>query len=134
MNRKQLLEQLIELFSQIAITSKCVNELIDLTVGSGKETKFLALFRTRILRLLELGISAIHDKEFESLGDHLFSMHLSGSGFNIRILYAFLPDQSPILLLAFYERAGKNKTDYSTYIPAARSRYDEELEVFNNEQ
>ena len=32
---------------------------------------------------------------------------LKGSNFNIRILYAFLPDGAPILLVGFGERSGK---------------------------
>ena len=65
---------------------------------------------------------AFRHKEFENIGGGLYSMHLAGKGFNLRILYAFLANQSPVLLLAFHERAGKRKTDYSGYIPQAAER------------
>ncbi len=57
-------------------------------------------------------------------------MHLTGKGFNLRILYAFLANQSPVLLLAFHERAGKRKTDYSGYIPQAAERLRQKKEEF----
>lgn len=133
MNRERLLEKLAEVFSQISINQLLVKELIALIVGSGYEQKFLALFRTRIIRLLECGATAVVDKEFEPIGQGLFSMHLSGSGFNIRILYSFLPDQTPILLLAFHERAGKRQTDYSSHIPPALDRLRKEKEAFQHE-
>ena len=132
MNREQLLRELQDVFSRISIDPLLIKELIRLIVGSGFEQKFLALFRTRILRLLECGVGAISDKEFESIGQGLFSMHLTGSGFNIRILYSFLPDQTPMLLLAFYERAGKRKTNYTPHIVPALDRLCKAKEDFQN--
>lgn len=59
-------------------------------------------------------------------------MHLAGRGFNIRILYAFLPNRQPVLLSAFHERAGKTKTDYTTYIPEANRRFEEMGKDYDN--
>lgn len=125
MNKQQLILLLMESFSGIDIHQQCIKELLGLIVKSGREAKFLTLFRIRIIRLLEMRAEAVRDKEFESIGDGLFSMHISGAGFNIRILYSFLPDRRPILLLAFYERGGKKKTDYTTHIPPAVDRLNE---------
>lgn len=49
--------------------------------------------------------------------------------FCCRILYAFAPDQSPVLLTAFFERGGKRKTSYEPYIPVAQRRMKEEMEA-----
>jgi hypothetical protein len=60
-------------------------------------------------------------------------MRLSGSEFNIRILYGFLPSGKPVLLLAFYERSGKRASDYTNNIFAAKKRLTEILEETDHE-
>ena len=54
---------------------------------------------------------------------------LKGSNFNIRILYAFLPDGAPILLVGFGERSGKRVSSYESYIPVAKERLNHILEA-----
>lgn len=56
-------------------------------------------------------------------------MRLKGSNFNIRILYAFLPDGAPILLVGFGERSGKRVSSYESYIPVAKERLKHILEA-----
>lgn len=130
MNRDAIMGILRRALSEIDIHPALIEELIRLIVGSGVEAKFFTLFQTRLKILLQCGVTAIQQKEFEALGDHLFSMHLSGRGFNIRILFSFLPNQAPTLLLCFFERGGKGKTDYSSYLEPAKIRRVERLEVY----
>ena len=80
-----------------------------------------------------LGAQAVQSKEFESIGNGLFSMHLTGSGYNIRVLYSFLQNQQPILLSSFYERGGKRNTDYTKYIEPAKARLEEARKGDNHE-
>ena len=80
-----------------------------------------------------MGIQATVLREFEPLGGGLYSMHLSGQGYNIRILYGFMPNGQPVLLLAFHERAGKAKTDYSSHIPEAQKRFAEYKKGYDHE-
>lgn len=54
-----------------------------------------------------------------------YSLHLQSKMFNIRLIVGFLPDNTPIFLSAFYEKAGKKKTNYSNYISTLDSRYQE---------
>lgn len=133
MNKKDVMARLLALLNNILSYSGLQNELLPLIAGSGFEAKFLALFVSRLQSLASLGIQATVMREFEPLGGGLYSMHLSGKGFNIRILYGFLPNGQPALLLAFHERAGKYKTDYSTRIPIAQLRLAEMRKEFDHE-
>ena len=54
-----------------------------------------------------------------------YSLHLSGKNFNFRLLMAFDEKDTPKFLVAFYERAGKKKTDYTQYKKVLDSRFEE---------
>lgn len=73
--------------------------------------------------LLELGVEATKMPGFELLGSGIYSMRFEGRDYNIRILYAFMPDRVPVLLHAFYEREGKKATDYTGRISLALDRF-----------
>lgn len=124
MHKDDVLSQLVELLSCFRLAEPLINELLQLIKEKGVEQKFFNTFYSRLEFLRQNRALATKHEEFESIGSGLFSMHISGKGFNVRILYSFLQDRSPILLLAFEERAGKRKTDYSRYIPVAKERLD----------
>lgn len=132
MNRKDILARLREAFADIDIHPRMIEELMELIAESGVELQFLNLLLTRLKQLKANGAQAVKMEEFESLGDRLFSMHLAKANFNIRILYTFLPNRKPCLLLCFYERSGKRATDYTNKIPTALNRYSEKLEAYKN--
>lgn len=137
MNKQSVFEMLEKYLSQIRFHSALISELVAIIAGSGYESDFRSLLISRLRMLSALGKSAVSLKEFELLrytGDEeLYSMHLSNSNFNIRILYAFLPNHMPVLLCAFNERSGKRKTDYSTHIPVALARLEDERRDYKNE-
>ena len=122
MNKEDALRQLLNYLAMIDTHDDFTPELLALIAGSGTEADVFRLLVMRLTMLKALGIHAVMHKEFENIGGGLYSMHLAGKGFNLRILYAFLAKQSPVLMLAFHERAGKRKTDYSGYIPQAAER------------
>ena len=126
MNKDDALALLLELLDCIHCHPSLVNELCALLAQSGNERKFSRLITTRLIQLKEMGVEAVRLEEFEKIGDDLYSMHCSGRDFNIRILYSFLPSRQPVLLLAFYERSGKRKTDYTTWLEPAKRRLAEE--------
>ena len=133
MNKQDILNELDRFFYSVLVHPDLIGELTRLIFNSGFEAKFFALLVTRLQQLAVYGVRAIILKEFELLGDGLYSMHLSGKGFNIRILYGFLKNNQPVLLLSFYERAGKSKTDYSSHIPVASERLLEFRKGFDHE-
>ncbi len=134
MNRQAILNLLFAALSLFDIHPKLSDEIIRIIVGSGYETRFFKLLGVRLEYLSRYGVDATNHEEFELLRNGVFSMHLSSRGFNIRILYAFLPDRTPTLLACFHERAGKRRTDYSDYINLAISRLKERMEAFESEQ
>ncbi len=105
-----------------------VSDLVDVLRNSGNEKAFLSMFFKNLDFLKEYGIYAHiqSTKQFEKLknSSNIFSMHIQRKGFNIRILYSFLPDNT-ILLHGFYEREGKRNTDYSKPIILAEERLKE---------
>lgn len=119
MNKDEILHLFFNLFESIDATDLMTTRLFAIISESGIEREVFRLLVARLSVLKELGIHAVQHKEFENIGRGLFSMHLQGHNFNIRILYSFLSDHRPVLLLTFYERQGKRKTDYSSYIPQA---------------
>ena len=128
MNLDEITRLLRELLLGFNVHERFIDELADILRSSGIERSFFSKLAF-CLRFLSLyGAQAVRHEEFESLGGGLFSMHVDGKGYNVRILYGFLRDQSPALLLAFSKRSGKGKTDYQSHIGPAASR----LERMNN--
>jgi hypothetical protein len=134
MNRSKILQLILGALSHLDIHPKLIEELVNIIVGSGYETRFFKLLITRLEYLSRHCVDAVKHEEFENIGKGLYSMHLSKQGFNIRILYSFLPNGAPSLLACFHERAGKRKTDYTTHIDPALMRLNERKEVFENAQ
>lgn len=79
------------------------------------------------IRELKLQIHAANGNEVLKYKSEqlFFSLHLSAKNFNIRFIMTFHNNQQPVLLVAFYERAGKTKTDYSQYENIVKTRYAE---------
>ena len=134
MNKDRVLESLIVLLNGILFHENFLPELIGLIAEKGVEKQIFKLLSKQLILLNRNGILVTNAKEFENIGSGLFSMHLTGSGFNLRILFAFLPNSQPVLLLPFYERAGKRKTDYSGYIEPALTRFNEMREEYEHGQ
>ncbi len=130
MNRESVLNYSLAYLSSFAYHSRLISELTDIIAATGYEAKFFKLLVARLRYLSVMGIEATKHREFEPICDSLYSMHMSGTEFNIRILYSFLPNGQPVLLLPFFERAGKRKTDYTPYIEPALSRLAEIKEDF----
>lgn len=132
MNRDSVLQYLLNYLSKFSYHSKFLGELIDIIAGSGYEGAFFNLLVVRLGQLSKLGISAVELKEFENIGRGLYSMHFFKKNFNIRFLYAFMPNGQPVFLIPFFERSGKRMTDYTPYIEPALSRLAEMREDYEN--
>lgn len=125
MNKDDVLELLLALLGNVIYSTRLVPEIVDIIAKNGQELNFAKTLAIRLRMLSMLGVQATQAKTFEPIKDGIYSMHLDNKIYNIRILYAFLPSQQPALLLAFYERGGKRKTDYSPYIEPAKARLEE---------
>lgn len=132
MNKAAVNQYLSELLYNILMHDLFFAEFVNLVAESGYESKIHTLLTARLRLLSTLGILVTKAKEFENIGQGLFSMHLTGKDFNIRILFSFLPNGRPVLLLAFGEKHGKQKTNYSSHIPPALARLNEFKEEYAN--
>lgn len=122
MNRQQLIEKLMRLLLDFRRHPRFLAELVKLIVGSGQELRILTQLEIRLHTLADYPTSAfLRDRGFEHLEDGIYSMHVDVQRYNLRILYYVDADGAPCLLLPFFERGGKNATDYSKKIPAARA-------------
>ena len=137
MNRDSILSYLEEYLGTFRCHASLFGDIVDIIARSGYERSFFALLIVQLRILAAQGPNAIKFPGFERLrhaDGELYSMHLDGRDFNLRILYSFLPDHTPVLLTTFFERAGKRTSDYTPYIPAAKERLDHERRLFENEQ
>ena len=126
MNKETVLNYLLSILEgAVEYLPIMLTELKDILSRSGYEQKFGAQLFARLNMLRALGADVIKAKEFERIDDTIYSMHCTGTEYNIRILFAFTENGLPLLLLAFFERGGKRKTDYAQYIPAAYTRLEE---------
>lgn len=132
MNKRDVLKLILSALGSFTYHPFLVSELHKLLAHSGFELQFFKILTKQLRMLSSLGVNAVNLNEFEPLGNGLYSLHCAGKGFNIRILYSFLSNRKPILLLAFYEREGKSNTDYSPYLEPARNRLNEKKEEFLN--
>ena len=109
MNAKTVTEFLKKYLAGILYHSLFFSEFVDLISEKGIELSVFKLLTSRLISLRTLGVMVTNIKEFELIEKGLYSMHLKGSGFNIRVLFSFLPNGQPVLLLPFFERGGKKK-------------------------
>ncbi len=105
---------------------RAIDEIISIIIRSGCEQKFLtALLRN--LKLLEVcSVDKLCRLEpFENLKEApgIYSMRFKQQ-MNCRLLFS-VDDSGQYYLLFFYERQGKSKTDYSSYIKPAQQRLKE---------
>lgn len=138
MNRDDILSYLAAALGSFVVHPNLVTELAGILSRSGFEKKFFTLLLARLKYLSEHGPSSVlYPEAFESLSNKaegVYSMRLNGNGFNIRILYAFLPDGSPALLLGFAERSGKRVSSYKPHIPVAQDRLKSIMEEYDHEK
>ena len=133
MKKEDVLISLSRILSDVICFDGFVEELRDLIAKSGKELLVFTLLIGRLSTLASEGVSVTRYKEFENISNGIYSMHLAGTGFNIRILFGFLPNRMPVLLLPFYERGKKKATDYSRHLPTAIERLRIKKEEYNRE-
>lgn len=134
MNKYQAVQLLIQYLSQydmeFVFHSEFINEIKELLSKNlaGQEKKFFNLMIKQLGFVQTMGKRVHEVNGNERLSNinfeiDLYSLHLNNNVFNIRFLIAFLPNDNPIFLAAFYERAGKKRTNYDSKIGVAKNRY-----------
>lgn len=134
MNKKQILAELIKnlekyLEKGYVFHPKFMEEFQALLKNAtGNEKEIFALLVKQLDFLKELGTNVYKADSNEIIkyqDRDYYSLHLSGKNFNLRLLMAFDEKDTPKFLVAFYERAGKKKTDYTQYKKVLDSIFEE---------
>ena len=105
--------------------------------ASGHEKEILNLLVRQLGYVRDFGsrVNEVDGNEKIKYGDReYYSLHLQGKEFNLRFLMGFLADESPVFLVAFYERSGKRVSDYSGYIDVLGQRYKEIESEYQDEK
>ena len=111
MNKQQVEDWLRYHLVEFIVHWRLFSELLDILAKSGVERVFFKQLVKNLDILRDKGMLATKCKDFEPIEHSLYSMH-----------FDFRDDEEPVLLLAFYERGGKRRTDYSSYIKPACDR------------
>ncbi len=128
MNIVILIDKLEKEFESFTVHSELIAEITDIIGRSGNEKSFLSKLSNALKFLKRYGTLAHLQptNQFEKLSGttDLYSMHIQGKTFNVRILYSFANDGT-ILLHGFHEEENKRATDYTSAIPIAYERIKE---------
>ena len=109
MNKVKLIAELQTLLNSFTVHENLIDELKKIIGHSGSEKSFLAKLKYGLTFLKQYGTRAHLQptNQFEKLTGtiDLYSMHIQGKTFNVRILYSFL-DDGTVLLHGFHEDYG----------------------------
>lgn len=126
MNKLKLLKEFENQFSDFEIHPDLIIDLISIINKSGNEIDFLNKLKKRLnlLKTYSYNTHILTTNQFERLTGviNMYSMHIQGKNYNVRIIYSFLKNGT-VLLHGFYEQEDKNITDYSSAIPIAKKRF-----------
>lgn len=127
MNTHEILKLLSEYFSDFIFHELFLKEFSNILQKnvSGKEKQLFKQLSTQLNYIKTLG-RRVHmadsNEQLRHNDDIYYSIHLSNSQYNVRLLTYIDSNNQPYFLCAFYERAGKSKTNYSSYLPVLNQR------------
>lgn len=132
MNTQEILKILAEYFSGFIFHESFLKELYDILRKnvSGKEKQLFKQLATQLANIRNMGRMVYMADDNERLlggNGHYYSIHLTSSQYNIRLLICIVGQDTPYFLCAFYERAGKSRTSYGRYIPVLDRRFSQLL-------
>lgn len=128
MNTNDALLEIVAILQTFHVHEKCIEDFASLLRRdlSGQADRFLKVLTLQLKNLSDFGRTIINIDDHEKLkysDCDIYSIHLQQKRFNIRLLVAFDRSDIPCLLTVFYERSGKRKTGYTTYLPIAEKRF-----------
>lgn len=127
MNTNDMLEELAKYLTSFSIHPKFYTELVALLKKDlkGKEAQFFKIMITQLNNIQNFG-SQIYkidsNEKLQGADGHFYSIHLQKSQFNVRFIIYIDDKDAPYFLCAFNERAGKTRTNYSTYTAVMQDR------------
>lgn len=138
MNTQEMLKMLTEYFSGFIFHESFIKEFYNILRKnvSGKEKALFNQLYTQLTNIKKMGhmiYMADDNEQLKGEGGRYYSIHLTSSQYNIRLLICFDKNEEPYFLCAFYERSGKSRSSYERYIPLLNQRYNQLLGDVNNE-
>ena len=117
------IEQVFQPFGSI-VHQKMYTDFKGIFKNSGNARSFLAVLMSRLKFLEQQGLEkALQTDNFKRIEKGLYAIRIKGKH-NIRILFS-LKENKEIMLLAFFRKAGKGRSEYENYIPEANRRLSE---------
>lgn len=132
MNKREAILKLSEnleeyLHQGFRFHSSFINEFKELLHGAkGHEKEIFALLikQLNFVKILKKQVyTADGNEKIKNVEREYYSLHLSAKNFNLRLLITFDEKDNPLFLVAFYERSGKRKTDYTQWKKVLGDRY-----------
>ena len=130
MNKKDLLDKLIKKITQYKsynfyFNDDFLKEFAEIVSKVSYQDTFLSQLTTLLCNVHDYTYNIYQIDSHEHLkGTPFYSLHMQCKNYNIRLIVLF-KDNNPVFLRAFYERAGKGKTDYSSQITIAEKRLEQ---------
>ncbi len=127
MNKKSMEIYLEKCLNDCFYHKALPGEIIDILNQSGFEAGFFKLFVKKLAILQGTGYNAVKNASFKKLkkNNDLWRMKLCIKKINIRIIYTYNNNGKAVLLHAFFEKNGKNVSDYSKHSLVAESRMED---------
>ncbi len=135
MNKQQILKLLLEKIQPYDNTfifhELFFKELMTILSknAQGHESRFFKLFVKQLEFVVSLGTNvnqADHNEILKHVpGGNWYSLHISDSIINARLLMRFSKAGQPVFLLCFNEKQGKSVSEYGAYTETMVARYKE---------
>lgn len=135
MNKKDAFDLLINYLTEyntlgFKFHQKFIEELGDLmlkhSVGHEKELFSIMIKQFGFVNTLNTMVDTADSNEIlrELKSEiYFYSIHIKNKSLNFRFLMAFTPENTPVFLVAFFEKSGKRASSYSKYTPVLETRY-----------
>ena len=135
MNIHDALRELLKILDDqtFIVHTRCLDEMKKLLQKDlkGKEEKFFELLIAQLKNIHDFGIMVYtvdHNERLKGGNGKFYSIHISQSQFNIRLIIHVGNSGKAYLLSTFYERAGKKESDYTRILSVVESRLNELME------
>ena len=138
MKTKEMLEMLSKCFSDFKCHSSFLAEFKQILQKEvvGKEKQLFKQLLTQLSNIKSMGrmvYMADKNERLKGTSKNFISIHLASSQYNVRLLIYVAAEGEAYFLSAFYERAGKSRTDYSRHTSVLDERLEQLLGRRKNE-
>lgn len=137
MNKKAAFDLLIKYLTEynaqgFKFHQKFIEELRELianhSVGHEKELFNLMIKQFGFVNTFSTMVNTADSNEIlkdVNSGMDFYSLHIQSKTLNFRLLMTFTSENTPVFLVAFFEKSGKKISSYDKYTPVLKTRYNQ---------